>query len=151
MIAMTSPSLDEAIARVEEQLGLVFNRARTVWKEAAQQIHPELNPAGYKLLSTIVRLGSSNAHQLAELFDMDKSVVSRQVRVLEEAGFVESRPDERDGRLRALVATPIAIERVTAARERNQARVRGVLRDRPVDELRLFADMLRDLAEATLE
>lgn len=148
MIAMTSPSLDEAIARVEEQLGLVFNRARTVWKEAAQQIHPELNPAGYKLLSTIVRLGSSNAHQLAELFDMDKSVVSRQVRILEEDGLVVSRPDERDGRVRVLEPTPFAVERVAALRVKNQARLHEALSERSVSELETFAEMLKVLSEA---
>lgn len=149
--ATAEPTVDEAIALVEEQFSVVFARARQLWKVSAELVHPGLQPAGYKVLSTIVRLESTNAHVLADLLEMDKSVVSRQVRVLEEAGFVESRPDERDGRLRSLVATPIAVERITAARERNQARVRGVLRDRPVAELRLFADMLSDLAEATLE
>lgn len=141
-------TVDQAIARVEDQLSVVFGRARTVWKEAAQQIHPELNPAGYKLLATVVRLGSTNAHVLAELFDMDKSVVSRQVRMLEEVGLVESRPDERDGRVRVLVPTAEAIERVTAVRARNQSRLHAVLRERSVDELVLFAEMLGGLAEA---
>lgn len=141
-------TVDQAIARVEDQLSVVFGRARTVWKEAAQQIHPELNPAGYKLLATVVRLGSTNAHVLTELFDMDKSVVSRQVRMLEEVGLVESRPDERDGRVRVLVPTAEAIERVTAVRARNQSRLHAVLRERSVDELVLFAEMLGGLAEA---
>lgn len=152
MSVMTEPnvgaSVDEAVARVEEQLAFLFNRARTVWKEAAQQIHPELGPAGYKLLSTIVRHGSSNAHALSEHFDMDKSVVSRQVRILEEAGLVESRPDERDGRVRVLVPTEFAIERVQALRAVNQARLHAVLRGRTVAELETFAELLGGIAEA---
>lgn len=142
------PTVDEAIAHVEEQLSFVFGRARTVWKEAAQQIHPELNPAGYKLLATVVRLGSTNAHALTELFDMDKSVVSRQIRMLEEVGLVESRPDERDGRVRVIAPTPLAVERITAVRARNQSRLHAVLRERSVGELELFAQMLGGLAEA---
>ncbi|MFE5672806.1 MarR family winged helix-turn-helix transcriptional regulator [Agromyces sp. NPDC056523] len=142
------PAVDEAVALVEEQLGVVFNRARLVWKEAADQVQPGLQPAAYKVLATIVRLGSTNAHVLADVLDMDKSVVSRQIRVLEEAGLVESRPDERDGRLRALSATPTAVERVLAVRAANQARVRAALEPRSVDELRTFAEMLRVLAEA---
>lgn len=145
---MTDPSIEQAIAHVEDQLSVVFGRARTVWKEAAAQIHPELNPAGYKLLATVVRLGSTNAHVLAELFDMDKSVVSRQVRMLEEVGLVESRPDERDGRVRVLAATPLAIERVTAVRASNQSRLHAVLRERTADELELFAEMLGVLSQA---
>jgi DNA-binding MarR family transcriptional regulator len=148
MSVMTDPSIEQAIAHVEDQLSVVFGRARAIWKEAAAQIHPELNPAGYKLLSTVVRLGSTNAHVLAELFDMDKSVVSRQVRMLEEVGLVESRPDERDGRVRVLVPTELAVERVTAVRARNQSRLHAVLRERTADELELFAEMLGVLAEA---
>jgi len=85
---------------------------------------------------------------LATELDMDKSVVSRQVRVLEEAGLVESLPDERDGRIRVLQPTATAVERVSAVRTSNQARVRAALENRSVDELRTFAEMLRVLAEA---
>ena len=100
------------------------------------------------MLSTITRLGSTTAHVLASELDMDKSVVSRQVRVLEEAGLVESHPDERDGRIRVLRPTPTAVERVAAVRANNQARVRAALEHRSVEELNAFAEMLRVLAEA---
>ena len=140
--------LDEAIADVEVQMSVLFSKARLVWKEAAQQVHPDLQPAAYKLLSTIVRLGSANAHVLAEMFEMDKSVVSRQVRLLEELGLVETRADERDGRVRVLVATPVAEERIREVRARNQQRLRGVLLDHPEAELRGFAHLLRRIAEA---
>ncbi|MFB6610189.1 MarR family winged helix-turn-helix transcriptional regulator [Agromyces sp. NPDC056379] len=148
IVTEASPALDEAIAEVEEQMSVLFSRARLIWKEAAQQVHPDLQPAAYKLLSTIVRHGSANAHVLAEMFEMDKSVVSRQVRLLEELGLVETRADERDGRVRVLVATPVAEERVREVRERNQQRLRGVLLDRPEAELRGFAQLLRSIAEA---
>ncbi|WP_353829135.1 MarR family winged helix-turn-helix transcriptional regulator [Agromyces sp. SYSU T0242] len=142
------PAVDEAIALVEEQFGVMFNRIRTVWKQSAEQVHPDLQPAGYKLLSAIVRLGPTNAHVLAEHLDMDKSVVSRQVRALEEIGLVTSRPDERDGRLRLLAATAEAEERIRAVREANQSRLRAALRDHPADDLRRFAELLRVVAEA---
>jgi len=149
MITATADSaVDEAIALVEEQLSVVFTRARQLWKQAAEQIHPDLQPAGYKVLSTIVRLESTNAHVLADLLDMDKSSVSRQVRVLEGAGLVESHPDERDGRQRVLEPTALAVQRVTAIREQHQARVREALQGRPADDLRVFAEMLRVVAEA---
>ena len=148
IVTEASAAVDEAIAEVEEQMSMLFNRARLIWKEAAQKVHPDLQPAAYKLLSTIVRLGSANAHVLAEMFEMDKSVVSRQVRTLEEFGLVETRADERDGRVRVLVATPIAEERVREVREGNQQRLRAVLRDHPETDLRNFAELLRSLAEA---
>ncbi|MFF2370833.1 MarR family winged helix-turn-helix transcriptional regulator [Agromyces sp. NPDC058110] len=139
---------DEAIADVEQQMSVLFSRARTIWKEAAQQVHPDLQPAAYKLLSTIVRLGTTNAHVLAEMFEMDKSVVSRQLRMLEEFGLVETRPDERDGRVRVLAATPDAIERVDRVRSGNQQRLRDVLIEYPESELRNFAELIRRITEA---
>ncbi|WP_234660867.1 MarR family winged helix-turn-helix transcriptional regulator [Agromyces marinus] len=142
------PALDAAIASVEEQFAVVFTRARVVWAESAKLVHPDLQPAGYKLLSTIVRSGTTNAHVLAEHLDMDKSAVSRQVRQLEQLGLVESRADERDGRARVLAPTPLARERVAEVRAANQARLRGALRDRPVEELRILADVLRIVGES---
>ncbi|GAA1825058.1 MarR family transcriptional regulator [Agromyces salentinus] len=147
-VTEASAPIDEAIADVEVQMSVLFSKARLVWKEAAQQVHPDLQPAGYKLLSAIVRLGTTNAHVLADMFEMDKSVVSRQVRVLEEFGLVETRPDERDGRVRVLVATDAAMDRVREVRDRNQRRLRDVLLDHPEDELRSFARLLRRIAEA---
>lgn len=139
--------LDEAILEVEEQLSTVFGRARATLKDAAVQIHPELQPVGYKILGAIVRLGETNAHVLADLLDTDKSVLSRQLRVLEERGFVVSRADARDGRARVLSATPEAIERVQSVRAQQRNQLRDALRSRPESEVRAFASMLRLLNE----
>jgi len=139
---------DEAIATVEEQLSLLFGRARTIWKDAAAQIHPELQPVGYKVLGAIVRLGETNAYVLAQVLDTDKSIVSRQVRMLEDAGLVSSRSDDRDGRARLLAATPTAIDKVRAARSVQQERLRELLRTRPIDDVRAFAGMLQLINES---
>ena len=90
-------TVDDALADFQGHLNLIFARAKTLWKESAARVHPELQPSGYKLLAYVARTGDANAHQLAELFDIDKSMVSRQIRSLEEFGLLESRPDERDG------------------------------------------------------
>lgn len=138
----TRDDVDQAIAEVEEQLSFLFNRVRVTFKENAARIHPELSPVGYKILSSIVRLGETNASALADSLETDKAVVSRQLRMLEEAGLVESRADVRDGRARVLSATPEAVERVRAVRGQQQDRLRGLLRSRPEHEVREFAAML---------
>lgn len=146
--ADTPDPVDERIIAVEQGLAFLFNRARSVWIESAKQIHPDLQPAGYKLLSTTARLGQANAHVLAELLAMDKSVVSRQVRQLEEMGLLESRPDERDGRVRVLVATPTAAEALRREGTDSQRRLRAALRKRSPEELQAFAEILNFIAEA---
>jgi DNA-binding MarR family transcriptional regulator len=149
-MAVMSPdsAVDDAILDVEQQLSVLFNRSRAVWKEAAEQVHPELQPAGYKLFGVIVRLGETNAHALAELFEMDKSAVSRQVRVLEEFGLVESLPDATDGRARVLVPTAAGLAKAMKVRESNKSRLRGALQTRSADELRLFAEILAEISAA---
>ncbi len=134
--------VDEAIAQVEQQLAVLFGRARLLWKDAAAQVHPELQPVGYKILSMIVRLEETNAYVLAESLETDKSVVSRQVRMLEDALLVVSRADDKDGRARVLSATPSAVALVRAAQARQQDRLRDLLRSKPADEVRAFAGML---------
>lgn len=141
-------AVDDAILDVEHGMTVLFNRSRAVWKEAAEQVHPELQPAGYKLFGSIVRLGETNAHVLAQLFEMDKSAVSRQVRILEEFGLVESLPDQNDGRARVLVPTAVGRERALAVRESNKSRLRAALRERSADDLRLFAEILAEISAA---
>ncbi len=143
----TVTNKDEAIVEAEEQFGLLLGRVRLFFKNAAQQIHPDLKPVGYKVLSMIVRVGETNASVIAEALDTDKSVVSRQVRMLEDAGLVVSRADEKDGRARVLSPTPEAVERVKAVRAVQQARLRDQLRSRPEHEVRAFASVLRSLSE----
>lgn len=139
--------LDQAVAEVEEHLGVLFGRVRLVWKEAAASIHPDLQPVGYKVLSAIVRLGETTAFALADLLETDKSIVSRQVRMLEEAGLVTSRADAKDGRVRLLSPTPAAMEKVKAVRLQQQARLRHILRSWPEEDVRTFASMLRLISE----
>lgn len=138
---------DQAFVEFQGHLNLLFARARSYWKESAAQIDPQLQPAGYKLLMFIARVGSSNAHQLAESFEMDKSVVSRQVRMLEDLGFLESRTDDHDGRQRVLVATPHASEALAELRGDNANRLRGALAELTPDELQTASKVFRLLAE----
>lgn len=138
---------DESLAEFQWQVNLLFTRARLLWKESAARVHPDLQPAGYKLLGFVARSGTSNAHQLAEAFEMDKSVVSRQVRALEDLGLVVSRPDELDGRQRVLAATSAAHEALQALRVDHAERMRAVLADLTPDELAAASKAVRCLSD----
>jgi len=139
--------VDNALAEFQGHLNLIFARARSLWKESAARIHPDLQPSGYKLLTHIARAGSANAHQLADSFEMDKSVVSRQVRMLEDLGLLESRPDDQDGRQRVLTATPSACETLADLRGGHADRLRGILAELTPEELQAASKVFRLLAE----
>lgn len=139
--------LDEVVTEFQGHMSLMFTRARSLWRESAAMVHPDLQPSGYKLLTHIARVGSSNAHQLSECFEMDKSAISRQVRMLEDAGLIESRPDESDGRLRVLTATAAARELLASVRSHHSNRIRAAISGLTPDEMRVASMVFSRLAE----
>ncbi|KJQ56013.1 MarR family winged helix-turn-helix transcriptional regulator [Microbacterium sp. SA39] len=145
--ALTAPDVDTALGDLQTHLNLIFARTRTLWKESAARIDPELQVGGYKLLAFIDRAGSANAHELAGLFEMDKSVISRQVRMLEDLRLIESHPDERDGRQRVLTATASAHEVLAELRRDHATRLRTVVAELTQDEIHAASKVFRLLAE----
>ncbi|WP_235201245.1 MarR family winged helix-turn-helix transcriptional regulator [Microbacterium sp. CH12i] len=116
-----SIELDQAVTRVEQELGRLFARIRVSWREAAVTVHPDLQPLGYQVLTSIATGKATSASAIIERLQTDKSAVSRHVRQLEELGLVESVPDPDDRRARVLVATDLAQERVATARAKYEA------------------------------
>lgn len=141
-----SPSGAESISQVEAQLSVLFNSVRTLWRDSARRVHPSLQPVGYKLLATLVRHGSCTAGALGEELATDKSVISRQVKLLEELGLVQSTPDPADGRARILTPTPKAVQCIAEVRDENQAQLRARLGGWSDDELSQFAVLLGRLS-----
>ncbi|MBW8762190.1 MAG: MarR family transcriptional regulator [Microbacterium sp.] len=137
--------LDLAVARVEHELAGLFARIRVSWREAAVTVHPDLQPLGYQVLTSIATGKATSAGAIIERLQTDKSAVSRQVRQLEELGLVESVRDPDDRRARVLVATDLAQERVAAARARCEERLGERLRVWSADDLDHFADLLAAL------
>ena len=143
---LPAESRDAAIGRLEQELGGVIGRIRASWRDAAAQVHPDLQPLGYQVLVAIAGGKATSATAIVERLQTDKSAVSRQVRHLEDLGLVESRPDADDRRARVLAATHVARERLAAARRRYQHRMSDRLSQWSVDDLGRASDVLRDLA-----
>lgn len=134
--------LDQSVARVEQELGRLFARIRVSWREAAVSVHPDLQPLGYQVLTSIASGKATSASAIIERLQTDKSAVSRQVRQLEELGLVESILDPDDRRARVLIATDLAQERVAVARTRYEGRIRERLRAWSADDLDHFVELL---------
>ncbi|MDX2400586.1 MarR family winged helix-turn-helix transcriptional regulator [Microbacterium algeriense] len=145
--AVGSSDVDTALGDLQADLNLIFARTRSLWRESAARVHPDLQVAGYKLLTFIARAGTANAHELADRFEMDKSVISRQVRMLEELALLESRPDERDGRLRVLTATPQACTALAEVRREYGTRLQAVIDELTAEEIQAASKVFRLLSE----
>jgi len=144
--AVARTATDEEIASVEEQLRLLFVRVRAVWKEAAAAVHPDLQPVGYKILSAIVHRGRMHAGAIADGLEIDKSVVSRQVKHLESLGLAQSVTDPSDGRARFIEATPAAIESVDQKGSRMQQQLYSQLRTWSGEDVDTLAKLLGRLS-----
>ncbi|MFC7787357.1 MarR family winged helix-turn-helix transcriptional regulator [Microbacterium sp. MAHUQ-60] len=142
---LAGPQLDDAIARVERELGRLFARIRVSWREAAATVHPDLQPLGYQVLVAVLGGEATTAGAIMERLQTDKSAVSRQVRQLTELGLVDSIPDAEDRRARRLVATDLAKERVGIARAAYHGRIGERLRAWSPADLDHFADLLNAL------
>lgn len=133
------------IAEVEEQMTALAARIRATTREAAARIHPELPPIGYKMLRVIRRCGAAHASAVADQLGVDRSVVSRQLRQLQDLGLVEVGADAQDGRVRVLALTPAGRAGIEADDAAGGSRLIRGLGEWTRDDLDTFAGYLARL------
>lgn len=137
-MGVTAPDL----TRVEESIIHLVKRTRLLWSQAAAQVHPDLQPVGYRILTHLQRQGPTNPGHLADLLDTDKSVISRQARILEDMGLLQASSDPADGRCRIFAVTDSADEVLTSARTWFSRRLAASLSGLGDGEVTALADLL---------
>ena len=142
MTETTGTDLDTAIGDVEHEFSLIFNRVRGLMRERAEQVHPDLQPLGYKVLGTLVRGGRMHAGAIGELLGTDKSTISRTVKQLEELGLVVREADPEDRRATYLAASPVGAERVIRVRAVNEEKWRSRLSEWDIADIERLAELL---------
>lgn len=100
--------VDDTVADIISEFSEVIAFARSRWTRYAEEVHSELRGVGLIMLQLIVRKGPLTATGLAQMLDMDKAVVSRQVAKLRELELVETAPAVEDRRVVLLTASPKA-------------------------------------------
>jgi DNA-binding MarR family transcriptional regulator len=91
---------DESIEAIHRELNVLARRVRS----EAHRLHPELSFVAYTLLGHARATGGCRAVDLAALYQLDKSTVSRQVGDLERRGLLERVPGDRGQLLRVTAA-----------------------------------------------
>ena len=104
------------------------------------------------LLSFLGRRDGMTQSALASDVDITKVAIGGLIGRMESAGFVERRPDERDGRLKRVYLTPAGIRMLSSIREQIEQIEIEILRGIPVASLdittatlSLVKDQLRDM------
>ena len=105
-------SRGESLRRLEQEVGVLIRRVRRVIGIRARAVHESLQPAAYLMLGYVAEHGPIRASAMAEIFDLDKGAISRQVQHLIDLGLIEKNPDPDDGRATLLSTTDDAVRRM---------------------------------------
>ncbi|HEV2796554.1 MAG TPA: MarR family transcriptional regulator [Nocardioides sp.] len=93
------------LRRIESEVGSLIRRVKRVIGDRAREVHPDLHPMTYLILTHLAANGPMRGSDLSDAFSMDKGGVSRQVQSLVDLGLVERRPDAEDRRAILVDAT----------------------------------------------
>jgi DNA-binding MarR family transcriptional regulator len=94
------------------------------------------------ILITIQKCGPTHAGALAERLELDKGLLSRQLRALEEFGLLARASDPSDKRAAIISLSPEGLRRVEAVRAADREVLYDQLRDWEVDDLEKLAELL---------
>jgi DNA-binding MarR family transcriptional regulator len=162
MVAMSNPavgpdasgstenSVDAALRTVEHQISLFWRRGRSMSQRLSRQVHPDMEPAAYGLLTVIRREGPIRLTELASCIGVGKPSVSRQIAFLESIGLVSKEADPLDGRAQTISLTPKGEEKMHQVQDARREVFRERLGEWPVEELQTLAAYMAKL-NATYE
>lgn len=101
------------LEHAEHELSVFFHRMKHRLRNAVGQSHSELQVVGHRILTTLRREGPCTPGSLADGLDLDRSIVSRQIRLLQQLGLIalEINPADKRGRICTLTAEGIGVLR----------------------------------------
>ncbi|MUK00496.1 MarR family transcriptional regulator [Vibrio cholerae] len=125
---------DRAIEVLEEQTSVLWRRERTTSHALAKNVHPEMEPAAYGILTLLQREGSLRATDIAQSIGVGKPSVSRQLAGLERLGLVSRQLDPDDARSQRVVLTPSGEQQLAVAQAGRRVAFTALMRSwRPED------------------
>jgi DNA-binding MarR family transcriptional regulator len=130
---------DQIAAAVQRELTVFARRVRGVPQRMAQ----ELPFVAYSMLSSIDDADGCRSVDLAALYRLDKSTVSRQVGDLQRRGLVTKRTDPERGRGQVLAVTPAGRALLRDAAATRQAELARRVAAWSDEELAAFAAALQ--------
>lgn len=131
-----------ALEEIGAELRVMARRFKAVVAERAAEVHPQLQPASYYILSFLIENGPTRGSALACQFGIDKGAISRQIQHLVDLGLAERAADPEDGRAQLVSATAEAVRLASAAHEAQQRRWKQQLGAWTDEELRTFGERL---------
>ena len=141
---------DTALQNVEHQISLFWRRARAISNQLSREVHPDMEPAAYGLLTVIRREGPIRLTELAMNIGVGKPSVSRQIAFLESLGLVSKEADPLDRRAQSIRLTPKGEEKMHQVQDARREVFRERLAEWPLEDLQALATSMAKL-NATYE
>jgi DNA-binding MarR family transcriptional regulator len=145
-LSESSGDREQAVARLEGAMEDLTRQIRTYYGLVAQRVAPGLQPATFKVLTTIDRMAPVSVSALADALQADKGQVSRAITELEGRGLVHRTFDPGDARVRMIAPTDQARQKLVEARSPFQMLLQEALQEWGVGEVDQFADLLVKLS-----
>ncbi|WP_026549898.1 MarR family transcriptional regulator [Arthrobacter sp. Br18] len=143
--ASTDSDVDTAIEALEQQLSMLWRRARSNSYKVARRVHPDMEPAAYGLLVILQREGSMRLTDLAASIGVGKPSVSRQIAMLEQLGLVQKEADPLDGRAQAISLTPSGTRQLVTAQTARKQAFHQLMEDWDVTDLTQLGNLIAQL------
>lgn len=141
---------DTALKNVEHQISLFWRRARAISNQLSREVHPDMEPAAYGLLTVIRREGPIRLTDLAMNIGVGKPSVSRQIAFLESLGLVSKEADPVDRRAQSIRLTPKGEEKMHQVQDARRQVFQERLREWPIQDLQELARYM-SMLNATYE
>ena len=131
--------------RLTAGVAQLVRTAKHLGHRIAADLYGDLPSFGWALLVPLEQCGPQRCSALAAHAGVDVSVASRQVSALEQAGYVERRPDPVDGRASLISLSPAGAAALAHTRAVRGQWAAEALADWTEDEARQFTALLEKL------
>ncbi|MGD9958169.1 MarR family winged helix-turn-helix transcriptional regulator [Nocardioides sp.] len=132
----------ETLQALEQEMGVMVRRIRRVIVERARAVDPELQIAGFLVLSYLGDAGPARSADVVDSLGIDKGAISRHVQHLVDLGLIGREPDPEDGRASLLQVTTHGRDRLAVMAEQRRSNLEEKLADWDDDELEAFVAAL---------
>lgn len=136
---------DAAIEDLEQELSVLWRRARSSSLQIARQIHPDMEPSAYGLMVLLQQQGPMRLTDLASAVGVGKPSLSRQVAMLQSLGLVEKHTDPVDGRAQPINLTAQGATRLEATASVRKEHFRRTWTGWEAQDLRTLVRLLHKL------
>jgi DNA-binding MarR family transcriptional regulator len=140
------PITPETCDRLTAGVARIVRSGRQLSVRAADAVDGDLPSFGWALLVPLEQDGEQRCSALAARTGIDASVASRQLAVLERSGYVDRRPDPRDGRAALLHLTEAGAAALAGTRALRTQWAAAALADWDDADARRLGDLLDRLA-----